>query len=290
MLSDRPVPTPQALARNSRPFLKGMGLALSLIVPIVVVTASSGTDPESAGELAGELSVAPFLGGVAVGVWAKLATRRWRWIDYALRFVVCTVAFFGLNAFGRRVITAATSAPASAALVVPLTESEKRNLFVGRASARHADFGFTFNLPGTFGLVPEIQNEVNRHLAGLPGTFAWALQDPGRDEIILIYVAKGLGNDERDFRAMARGMSRGISKQAVQVFEDEVRWDRRAREFRHAARLGDGSYAKMRCLPSPADRNPPYVNPPYIVCVQTVSPDSTGLDDSRSHLKVPSWR
>lgn len=283
MLGDRPDPTPQALARNSRPFLKGMGLALSLIVPIVVVTASSGADPEAAGELAGELSVAPFLGGVAVGVWAKLATRRWHWVDYALRFVACTVASFGLNAFGRSVITAATSAPTSAALVVPLTESEKQNLFVGRAGARHADFGFTFSFPGPFVLVPEIQDEVNRLLAGLPGTFAWALQDPNRDGIILIYVAKGLGNDEGDFRAMARGMSRGISKQAVQVLEDDVRWDRRAKEFRLAARLADGSYAKMRCLPSPADRNPPYV-----VCMQTLSPDSAGLDDSRSHLKVPS--
>lgn len=247
MLSDRPDPAQQAVARNSRPFWKGMGLALSVIVPILVVTASSGSDPTSAGERAGALSVAPFLGGLAVGAWAKLAPQRWHRIDYVLRFALCTVAFFGLNAFGRSLIPAAPP-PAPA---VDLTEAEKQNLYVSGGWVRHSEFDFTLPVGDKFSLAPDIQNEMNRQLASLPGTFAWALEHRTGDGLVLVFVAKGLGNDERAFRAMARGISTSGGKQAVQVLEDALQWNRRAKEL---------------------------------------SPDSTGLDDSRAHLKVPSWR
>ncbi|MGH7671759.1 MAG: hypothetical protein ACREMC_02580 [Gemmatimonadales bacterium] len=81
-----------------------------------------------------------------------------------------------------------------------------------------------------------------------------------------------------------------VGGREVRILEDVVRWDRRAHEFRHAVHLSNGLYVKTRCLSAGANRNPPYINVPYIVCVQTLSPDSTDLDDARSHMKVPSWR
>jgi hypothetical protein len=279
------MPVDQAAARNSHPFLKGMGLALGLVVPIVVVTATSGSDPTSAGERAGELSVAPLLGGVAVGVWAKLATRRWHWVDYLSRFVLCTIMFFGLNAFGRSLIPAAPPPPSA----VDLTEAEKQNLSLSGGWVRHSTFSFTLPVGDKFGLAPGLQHEVNQRRASLPGTFVWALANDAGDRIITVFVAKGLGDDERAFRGMTRAIGASTAKQAAQVLEDVVRWDRRVQEFRHGVRLSGGLYVKTRCLPSSSTWNAPYINPSYIVCVQTLSPDSADLDAARLHLKVP-WK
>lgn len=283
MPADRPQPTLRAVTPNTRPFLKGMGLALCLIVPIVAIAATSGRDPGSAGERAGALSVAPLLAGLAVGAWAKFATQPWHWLDYVLRFALCTIAFFGLNAFGRRLLPAAPPPAAG----VDLTESEKTNLDVTGGWVRHRRFGFTLPVGDKFALAPGLQNEMDQRRASLPGTFVWALANEAGDRIITVFVAKGLGDDERAFRATARGISTNLGKQAIQVLEDAVQWNRRVKEFRHAVRLPNGLFVKSRCLPASKDRNPPYINPSYIVCVQTLSPDSIDLDDARLHLTVP---
>jgi len=262
-----------------------MGLALPLIVVITVWAVTSEEDPRVAGELAGGLAVAPFLGGVAVGVWARLAPRRWHWPDYALRFTLCTVAFFGLNAIGRGVRRAATPAAPAAPVFLELTDAEKEGLRLSGGWIRHSQFDFTLPVGDKIDPSPQIQDEMNRQLGAVPGTFLWAFEDRSGG-IILVYVAKGPGSDRETFSALARGLGKGTSQHAAAVLEDVVRWDRGGREFRYAARLTDGQYTKVRCVPGPPDRNPPYVNPPYVVCVQTLSPDSTGLDEARSHLKV----
>jgi hypothetical protein len=280
MLNDRPDPAQQTVARNTRPLLKGMGLAASVIVPILVVTASTGSDPTSAGERAGELSVAPLLGGLAVGVWAKLAKRRWLWPDYGLRFALCTMAAFGLNAVGRTMITA-TAPRAPSAPVVPLTESEKQGLHLSYGWVRHSAFDFVLPVGPQFAPAPEIQSQINEKFAAMRGTFVWVLQAQDPDRLVLIFLARGMGNDEVAFRAMARGISRSAGTQATQVVEDELEWNRRTREFRYGARLPDGRYARTRCLPSSQARQPPYV-----VCVQTLGPDLNGLDPVRNQLVV----
>jgi len=272
---------------NNRPFLKGMGLALGVIVPIIAVTASSGSDATSAGERAGELAVAPLLGGLVVGVWAKIATHPWRWVDYVLRFAICTIVLFGVNAFGRSLFPAAPPPPLVPA--VDLTEAEKQNLSVIGGWVRHSTFSFTLPVGDKFGLAPGLQSEMNQRRASLPGTFVWALANDGGDRIITVFVAKGLGDDEPAFRGLTHAIGTSTGKQASRVLEDTVRWDRRAREFRHGVRLFSGLYVRTRCLPSSSTWNAPYINPSYIVCVQTLSPDSADLDDARLHLKVP-WR
>lgn len=269
-----------AAARNRRPFLKGLGLALCAIVPIVAITATSGADPEAAGARAGTLAVAPFLAGVAVGVWAKLATRRWRPLDYVLRFALSTVVFFGLNALGQGLIKAAAPRARPAA-VLPLTEAEKQGLYVSRGEgATHTLLAFDVPLRGKWDLLPEVQTEINRSFEGMPGMFAWALQSEKGDELAVIYVAKGFGDDEAEFRAMAQGISRGVGKQGVHVLEEALRWDRHGKEFRHGVRIADGRFARTRCVPSESELIL------YTLCVQTLSPESTGLDNARNHLLI----
>jgi hypothetical protein len=195
---------------------------------------------------------------------------------------------------GRRLIPAAPPPPIAPA--VDLTEAEKENLSVVGGWVRHRTFSFTLPVGDKFGLAPGLQNVMNERRASLPGTFVWALANDAGDRIITVFVAKGLGDDERAFRGMTRAIGTSTGKQAGRVLEDVVRWDRRAREFRHGIHLSSGLYVKTRCLPSSSTWNAPYVNPSYIVCVQTLSPDSTDLDidNARLHLKVPSkdplWR
>jgi hypothetical protein len=274
------MPDTTTAARNTRPFVKGLTLALCTIIPIVAITASSGADPEAAGERAGALSVAPFLAGAAVGVWAKLAMRRWRWLDYILRFGACTIAFFALNALGQTVIAAIAPDRRDQFAPVPLTDAEKQGLFVSGGWANHRDLAFSVPVGGRWNPAPEIQREVNNQLTELPGTFAWALEDERGEGLVLILVMKGVGNDETDFRAMARGMTRGLRRQAPQPIEETLNWSSRAKEFRFAAQVADGQYLKMRCVPSDSRLLP------YTLCVQTLSVDSTGLDDARNHLSI----
>ncbi len=145
--------------RNTRPFLKGMG-------------------------------------GLVVGVWAWRASRRWRALDYVLRFLLCTLVIFTVNGFGARLIEAGSSTTARFDSV-PLTEFEKQ----------------------------------------------------------------------------------GVQTQAV-----VVHWTSGFKDYRYAARTSDGWYAKTRCVPSESKRAP------YIVCIQTLSPDSAGLDAARNHLKITTLR
>ena len=261
-----------------------MGLALPVIIVTMVWAITSEEDPTAAGELAGGLAVAPFLGGIAVGVWARLAPRRWHWADFLLRFVLCTVAFVGLNAVGRGL--RGSAAPAGPVFVA-LTDAEKEGLHLGGGWIRHSKFDFTIPVGDKVDPSPQIQDEMNRQLGAVPGVFAWAFEHQ-TDGVILLYVAKGPGDERETFSAFARGLGKGTGQHAAGVLEDVVRWgrDRAGREFRYAARLTNGEYTKVRCVPGPSDRNPPYVNPPYVVCVQTLSPDSTALDEARSYLKV----
>jgi len=252
---------------------------LSLIVPIVVITAARGGDPEAAGETAGTLSVAPLLAGVAVGFWARFATRRWHVVDYLLRFALCTVAFFGLNALGRSLLQAVS--PRVQPAPVHMTDGEKRNLYVSGGWVHHSNFDFILPVGPQFKPAPDTQNEINEKLAGLPGTFVWALEAQNPDRLVLIFLAKGMGTDKSSFRAMARGISTSAGKQAAQVLEDEMQWSRRAKEFRYGIRLADDRYAQTRCVPSDPERQPPYV-----VCVQTLGPDRNGLDALRNQLVI----
>jgi hypothetical protein len=250
-----------------------------------VAAIASRDDATAAGELAGELSVPPLLGGLAVGLWARLAARRWRWSDYALRFAVCTIAFFGMNALGQGMLGFASRVAASAEPVfVALTDDEKQGLSLGGGWVRHREFGFTIPVGDKVVVAPEIQGEMNRELAGVPGTFSWAFEHE-TDGVILVYVAKGPGGDREGFSGFTRGVGKGTARQADAVLEEAERWDGGVREFRFGARLKDGQYTKVRCVPSDPNRQPP-----YIVCVQTITVDSSALSDARSYLKVPTWR
>jgi hypothetical protein len=165
---------------------------------------------------------------------------------------------------------------------LPLTESEKQGLELSGGWLRHSHFGFVLPLDSGFEPDPAIQDQLNQRLVDLPEAFIWALRHRAGHQILLVLVAKGAGDDDEPaFRALARSIRSGVGDQAGDVIEDHVEWGGRAKEFRYAAQLVDGGYVQVRCLPSDAVRTEP-----YIVCVQTLTADSSSLDAARDSLQV----
>lgn len=176
----------------------------------------------------------------------------------------------------------AFSSPPDLAEGLPLTEPEKQGLELSGGRLRHSQFGFDLPLDSGFAPDPAIQDQLNQRLVELPEAFIWARRHRERHQLLLILVAKGAGDDDATaFRALARSIRSGVGDQAGDVIEDHVEWSRRAKEFRYTAALLAGGYVKVRCLPSDAARAEP-----YIVCVQTLTADSSGLEEARDSLQV----
>ncbi|HEV8511526.1 MAG TPA: hypothetical protein VGQ48_13825 [Gemmatimonadales bacterium] len=269
---------PRVAKRNS--FLKAIALTVIVLIPIIVLAAMSGRDPEAAGRLAGYFSVGPILGGIAVGIWAKLDKHQWNWFAYIWRFVVCSIGLLGVSAVGR----AGLGSPE----MVDITETEKQHLVVSGTEVRHSDFGFAVPLPSEeFRLSSELQEQANQWFVErrLRGTYVWVLQNPDLSGVIMVVVSKGVGNSEAALRGLGRGLQKGASKADARILEDTMQWSSDAHEYRFATALPQGVYAKARCLSSPTSGQSS-----YIVCVQTVSKDPNWLDDARAGVRVAAWR
>jgi hypothetical protein len=269
---------PEVTKRNS--FGKAIVLAFLAVIPIVVFAATSGRAPEAAGELAGYLSTGPILGGIAVGIWAKLDKHQWNWFAYIWRFVVCSVALLGVSSVGRGALDATEMAD--------ITETEKQHLVVSGTEVRHSDFGFAVPLPSEeFSLSSELQEQANQWFIerGLRGTYVWVLQNPDLSGVIMVIVSKGVGNNRDALRGLGRGLQKGANKADARILEDTMQWSADAHEYRFATALPQGVYAKARCLSSPTSGKAS-----YIVCVQTVSKDPNWLDASRAGVTLASWR
>jgi hypothetical protein len=274
---------------NTHPFLKTFGLAALVVIPIVVLTATSGADPGTAGEQAGTLAVGPLVAAVAVGLWAKRAVHRWRGMDYVWRFVMCAIVAAALNDLGRRVLSAttgssSTESSASQPSATPLTDEEKQYFNLSGGWVRHTFFDFTMPVGDKFRLAPDIQSEMNQQLTNQGHGYAWAIQNERDNEIILVLVIKGVGDEKDDFRSFTRGMDKGIRPRAARILENKFRWDRQLHEFRHGAHLSDGVYLRTRCLTSG-----PRSSKTYIVCAQTLSSDSPGLTRPLEYFTVRGW-
>lgn len=265
---------PQPVVRNS--FLKAMVLTVIVVIPIIVVSAMGGKDANAAGEFAGWLSTGPILGGIAVGVWAKLDKRRWNWLDYIWRFVVCSIVIFFVSTVGQ----ASRSTPKMA----DVTETEKQHLVVSGVEARHSDFGFAVPLPNTaYHVNAELQEQANQWFVqrGLHGTYVWTLADANEPEIIMLMVTKGVGNSKEALRGLGRGLGTSARKEGTRIIEDTMEWGPRGHEYRFSTVLQQGMYVRARCVSSMTSGESS-----FILCVQTISARPNGLDAARAGVTV----
>lgn len=257
--------------RNS--FGKAMVLALIALIPIIILTMGAA-DPAYA---AGYFGAAPIIGGLTVGIWAKIAKSRWTWGSYIWRFLVCMLGVFVLSSMGN----------ATSSATARLTASEKQDLVIADRAARHTDFGFVVPLP-TDGFEPDqkLQQQANEDFTrrGVgASTYAWVLRGPEHQGVVILMVMKGAGGNEAALRALAKGLQTGTGQEGGRVIEDTMEWSQDAHEYRFAMLLRQGAYIRSRCLSSEKS-----ATPSYILCVETVSGDSLGLDETRAGTRVAS--
>jgi len=257
-----------------------MILTLIGVTIVAAVQATSGKDAPAAGYAAGYFAAPAILGGLAVGIWAKLAKSRWTWFSYVWRFVALGVGVLVLASLGNVL--------GGSLAMARITDLEKQHLVIKGTEARHSDFGFTVPLPSAdFRIDPEQQKQANaqfEHGGVTSVNYAWVLSAPKGGGTVIVMVTKGAGNSQAALQALRRGMNTGFGKSGGQVLEDTLEWSPSAHEYRFAV-TQHGAYVRARCLSSMTT-----APPSYILCVETVSADSNGLDEARGGIRLASWK
>jgi len=267
-------PDPGRQDRNPTPFLRAFALTGGGVIFVVVVLALTVSGADRAAYLAGRYSAGFIFGGIAVGVWARLARRRWGWPSYVWRFALISFAFtlFGL-------IGAAAETIASRVV----TAAEKQGLAIGPDSIRHPTFGFAFPNPGPgFTRDSALQQRLNAVLKEQPGVFGWVLRDTLHPQVVLVMVAKFSDVEGRHFGEFVKGMrsTAGTSANLV-MLEDSLFGTGAGSEYRMAAQVSNGMFMHIRCRISGQGRNRT-----AIVCLQTSSAERDGLEWVRRGLTV----
>jgi len=267
-------PDPGWQDRNPTPFLRAFALTGGVVVFIAVIAALTVSGAGRAGYVTGRYSAGFILGGIVVGVWARLARRPWGWPSYLWRFALVSFVFtlFGL-------IGAAAETIASRVV----TASEKQGLAIGPDSIRHPTFGFAFPNPGPgFTRDSALQQRLNAVLNEQPGVFGWVLRDTLHPQIVLVMVAKFSDVEGRHFGEFVKGMrsTAGTSANLV-MLEDSLFGTGAGSEYRMAAQVSNGMFMHIRCRISAQGRNRT-----AIVCLQTTSAERDGLEWVRRGLTV----
>ena len=266
-------PDPGWQDRNPTPFLRAFALTGGVVVFIAVIAALTVSGAGRAGYVTGRYSAGFLFGGIVVGVWARLARRRWGWPSYVWRFAF-VFTLFGL-------IGAAAETIASRVV----TASEKQGLAIGPDSIRHPTFGFAFPNPGPgFTKDTVLQQRLNAVLTEQPGVFGWVLSDTLHPQIVLVMVAKFSDVEGRHFGEFVNGMRSTAGKSAnLVMLEDSLFGTGAGREYRMAAQVSNGMFMHIRCRISGQGRNRT-----AIVCLQTTSAERDGLESVRRGLTVRS--
>lgn len=137
-------------------------------------------------------------------------------------------------------------------------------------------------LPQEFEAVPELQSLLNQQLATHKG-FAWVFQNKTDGQRIVVQVIKGVGRKEATFRGFAKGVSKSAANQPQVVTDNErLAWSEQGGEYVLSLRSPEAEAIDFRCLAPAASGH----RPPLIVCVQTISAESTALTSYRTGLAL----
>lgn len=159
----------------------------------------------------------------------------------------------------------------------------------------HPQLSFSVPNPGagfeTSPLLQGVYDEVLKEADANGRMFIWAFAEPRTREVVLIQVFNNgtLGRDEEGMHEFADGMREARTEDTQSgnelmvgtTMEDTLVWTPETREYRFALHLANGLFTKTRCVASGPTRAKPLV-----VCVDTVSADSTGLDAFRRGLAL----
>ena len=166
------------------------------------------------------------------------------------------------------------------AMLSAVTDSERTGLVIDANGISHPLFGFSLPHPGPdFAADPVAQQQMDSLMSGERGLVAWVLRSASSGEVVIVQVTKGTKNDERTFRAFARGVQRTAGKgEGTEVLMDSLSWTGASGEYLYAAHGATGAFVQIRCLPHTTG------DTGLIVCITTGSADPKGLDFVRNGL------
>jgi hypothetical protein len=181
-------------------------------------------------------------------------------------------------------LNAANAAAGFARSAAPttLTDGERRGLVIGQDSIRHPVFGFALPNPGPgFVALPAQQARIDSQLGGRQDMAAWVVGDTALHATVIVEVTRFVRLNERLFRGFATDLLRGIlrSRETTVLYSHE-QWQGGGGEYTLMARHQNGIYINARCLARPRPSRP------FVVCLQTLDPDSIGLQAVREGLSA----
>jgi len=80
-----------SISVNPRPFLKALGLSLTLIFGLAIYSHFATGGDLGAARAVGEVAFHISVGGLALGIWARRAHSRWTWWGFIWRFMLCVI-------------------------------------------------------------------------------------------------------------------------------------------------------------------------------------------------------
>jgi len=176
----------------------------------------------------------------------------------------------------------ATAGFARSAAPTTLTDGERHGLLIGADSIRHPIFGFALPNPGPgFVSLPAQQARADSQLAGRQDMAAWVVTDTAQHASVIVEVTRLPRLNERLFRSFALDLLRGVARgRTVTVLASHAQWQGGEGEYTLMAHHQSGIFIRARCLGRTR------AGGPFVVCLQTLDPDSTGLDAVREGLTM----
>jgi hypothetical protein len=170
--------------------------------------------------------------------------------------------------------------------LAPMTAEERRRpetiITNDRARLCQPALGFSLPQPTGFNPSPELETKLDAAIKNLEeknlGQWAFANSDTG--QVLVIQVAKGIGNNESTFRSFTKGLRKGVEKnRGTQVEGENVDWTVDHGEYEMTARV-NGKGVALRCVSRGG------ADSPLTVCVMTPTADGDPLENLRNGIRL----
>jgi len=169
--------------------------------------------------------------------------------------------------------------------IAPMTIEERRRpetiITNDRARLCQSALGFSLPQPTGFSPSPELESKLDAAIKNLKeknlGQWAFANGDTG--QVLVIQVAKGIGNDESNFRSFTMGLRKGVEKtRGTRVQSENVDWTGDHGVYEMSAQV-NGNGVALRCVSRGSDS-------PLTVCVMTPTADGDPLENLRNGIRL----
>ena len=253
-------------ASSDRSWVKAFGCFLVGVILVAIPLAArfGDLDPYNAGRALGRLVGAALVPAVIIGILSARSARPFGWLKFGSLYALFFVGFSLLEAVGN----------SDARREQLITDAEGAAPVVSGQKICHSSVPFQLLLSSsTFALLPELSRER-------PNLRMWVWEEDSTGERVLVQVMKLATTSPADFERFIRGVKSSAPGELLGESVDVA-------SVPYSADLSfsfqNGARFDQRCLAQGASRRHS-----WIVCVGTVSADSSGLQEVRESLQLSS--